>query len=247
MCGRHRVTRVSAWLVVTMIACGPTPTSGTAHPTGLEPISGDSQTGKAGIELNHPLVVQAVDGEGRPVSGVAVEWRAQSERGAFRPSPYGETDAANQAETISLADGTARTYFMPLAYEETVVTAAFVDYPTIPSVEFVVDVGALVIRIEDNWGWSHCQTLCLFPPGPEAVVPVGGVVEWWNRSLLGDIRIQSTSTPELGTAIDVIVPSGETWGANLDAEGTWSYQILGPLHLPASSGRVRVYVSGRER
>ena len=227
-------------MAASVAGCDPGPTGPTPRPAAIEIVSGDHQVGKAGTELESPLVVRVTDQDGHPLPGVAVEWRIGSGAGRFRPSPYNGWGGSARAVKVTLADGRALAFFVPTAYAPSVVTASVIDHPEVPAVGFASDVEALVVRIEDNWGWPHCSALCFSAPGAGATIPLGGTVEWWNRSSVGDIQLRSTTTPSGGTAIDGLVPSLGTWRTVLDAEGVWEYETVNLLPHDHSTAAITV-------
>ena len=227
--------------LIALPSCDPAPTRPVTPVGAIEVVAGDNQVGKAGVELERPLVVRVTDQDGDPLAGVGVEWRVGSGSGRFRASPYDAWGGSDRAVKVTLADGRAMAFLTPTAYAPSVVTASVIDHPGIPPVTFDADVSALVIRIEDNWGWAQCSALCFSAPGAGATIPLGGTVEWSNVSSVGDVELRSTATPTGGTAIDGLVPTLGTWRTILDAEGVWAYETvnLAPHHHSTASLIVR--------
>jgi hypothetical protein len=69
-----RLPGVLLILVLAQPGCGSGDLLLPGHPTGLNPVSGDGQSGLVGSRLPDPLVVEVTDAEGRHVVGTAVEF-----------------------------------------------------------------------------------------------------------------------------------------------------------------------------
>jgi hypothetical protein len=68
-------------------------------PTQLRAVSGNGQTGLVGAPVRHPLVVEAIDGSGRPVEGARIMFEfVDPPNGAEIAPPLSETDATGRAE-----------------------------------------------------------------------------------------------------------------------------------------------------
>jgi hypothetical protein len=72
--GSLRLSGVLLILVLAQPGCGSGDLLLPGHPTGLNPVSGDGQSGRVGSRLPDPLVVEVTDAEGRHVVGTAVEF-----------------------------------------------------------------------------------------------------------------------------------------------------------------------------
>jgi hypothetical protein len=67
-------------------------------PAQLRVVSGDGQTAQAGDPLRHPLVVEVLDGSGRPIPGAPVAFEfVDPPRGAEISARTTETDGAGRA------------------------------------------------------------------------------------------------------------------------------------------------------
>jgi hypothetical protein len=67
-------------------------------PAQIRVVSGDGQTARAGDPLLHPLVVEVLDGAGRPIPGAPVAFEfVDPPRGAEISAPATETDVAGRA------------------------------------------------------------------------------------------------------------------------------------------------------
>ncbi len=86
--------------------------------SGLAIVSGDGQSGPVGTALGEPLVVQATDAFGNPISGVTVSWTAQSGGTVTAASTVTDPDgqaavtrvlgeAAGTQTTVAAAEGLA--------------------------------------------------------------------------------------------------------------------------------------------
>jgi PKD repeat protein len=73
----------------------------------LEIVSGDQQQNEVASVLPEPLVVEAVDPNGSPVSGVSVHWVFSQGRGRSRQNGQG----LDTIETVTDADGRAQTWW----------------------------------------------------------------------------------------------------------------------------------------
>ena len=69
-----------------------------AAPAQLRVVSGDGQTAQAGDPLLHPLIIEVLDGSGRPIPGAPVVFEfLDPPRGAEISAPTTETDVAGRA------------------------------------------------------------------------------------------------------------------------------------------------------
>ena len=96
----------------------PPPEGGT-----IEALSGDSQEAPVGTALPDPLVVQVLDDEGQPVSGVTVEWEAQG--GGSESGTSTETDGQGRAQvqrTLGMTPGEQTTAAIAEGYEGSPIT-----------------------------------------------------------------------------------------------------------------------------
>ena len=76
-------------LITVVVACGGSDLTlpGDGSPSSLRAISGDGQEGTVGSHLAAPLVVRLTDGAARPVSGVSLRFRFESDVPAARIDP----------------------------------------------------------------------------------------------------------------------------------------------------------------
>ena len=95
-------------LVLAWIAC--TEATSVREPAGLLLVSGSGQSGAAGEPLSEPLVVRAVDADGRATPGVGVSWTVTAGGGTVSGSTGSTavttTDQTGQTQVI-LKLGTA--------------------------------------------------------------------------------------------------------------------------------------------
>ena len=73
-----RVSLVATGLFV-VVACRPdAPVASVRLPASLQRVSGSGQSAPPGTELERPLIARVVGGDGRPVEGAEVRWRAMA-------------------------------------------------------------------------------------------------------------------------------------------------------------------------
>lgn len=130
--GKHFLTAQDTATATLKGVGGPVDVSAGAAAT-LAMVSGDGQTGGAGVSLADPLVVRANDTYGNPVAGVAIAFAAASGGGSVNPASA-QTAAdgtASTVATLSAATG-AETFTAsaaglagsPVTFSATAVTAA---------------------------------------------------------------------------------------------------------------------------
>jgi hypothetical protein len=99
MCNHLRSCVVLALLAVSSYACGSSnlilPSDDS--PAALSRVSGDGQEGTVGSQLNEPLVVRVTDASSRPVEGVPVDFRFDSDVPDAVITPQVLTDSSGQA------------------------------------------------------------------------------------------------------------------------------------------------------
>jgi hypothetical protein len=100
--GTYPISRLlCAALISSVMACGGSGLTlpGDGSPTTLRAVSGYDQEGTVGSELPEPLVARLIDGSGRPLGGVSLEFRFQNDVPAARiePSEVVATDDSGQA------------------------------------------------------------------------------------------------------------------------------------------------------
>lgn len=78
-----------------------------ASPATLQAISGAGQEGTVGSKLDKPLIVRVIDGSSRPVAGVPVVFRFQSEVPDAQVSPSQATTDPTGHATAQVRLGTA--------------------------------------------------------------------------------------------------------------------------------------------
>ncbi|HET7422783.1 MAG TPA: Ig-like domain-containing protein, partial [Gemmatimonadales bacterium] len=94
--GPQSTTATSAGLAGSPVTFTHTASSGSA--SGVQPFSGDGQTGSPRTLLAAPIVVAVTDAEGNPVSGAAVTWVVTAGGGSVDPTTS-TTDADGHAST----------------------------------------------------------------------------------------------------------------------------------------------------
>jgi len=73
-----RVSLVATGLSA-VVACHPdAPVASVRRPASLQRVSGSGQSAQPGTELARPLIARVVDGDGHPVAGADVRWRAMA-------------------------------------------------------------------------------------------------------------------------------------------------------------------------
>jgi adhesin/invasin len=94
--GPQSTTATSAGLAGSPVTFSHTATSGSA--SGVQPLSGDGQTGAPRATLPAPVVVAVTDADGNPVSGAAVTWVVTAGGGSVDPTTS-STDPEGHAST----------------------------------------------------------------------------------------------------------------------------------------------------
>jgi uncharacterized protein YjdB len=110
--------------------------------------AGDQQGGIAGQPLAQPLVVRALDGEGRPVRGADVQWQVATGGGTITPAT-GKTDADGRASaSFTLGTGageqtaTARVDTITVTFRATALAGPAVTLTLTPSPLLLDAIGA---------------------------------------------------------------------------------------------------------
>lgn len=203
-----RIVKVSAGATASVgfaVACEPA--------IAMAMISGDDQPGKAGEELDEPLVVRVADSRGVGIPNVVVTWSVSSGDGVLDgrwqacPPPFEHAagDPAPVASAITDAGGFARITFMPTWFGPVTVIARSHGIPGSP-VAFTTDATDPGARIEIVGGaeqdgafgaWEQHNALTVRVTDGEgrgvAHVPVA-----WARSPLNGILRRSGCFGSLG-------------------------------------------------
>jgi len=186
--GAQSTTATSGGLVGSPVTFSHTATPGNA--SGVQPLSGDQQTGAPRTTLPDPIVVKVTDADGNPVSGAAVTWVVTSGGGSTDPTTsttdadghagtswtLGAATGANTVEAVVSGVGSA-------SFTATAVAGAAARIRIISGNEQSGQVGTqlaanLVVVVEDNDG---------------NVVP-GATVTWQVTDGGGSVAPASSST-----------------------------------------------------
>ncbi len=191
-------------------------------------VSGDGQTGKAGLFLDEELQVRVTDTQGNTVDGVEVTWRVASGGGHLRSvDPAGDITFANQLAKRTTGGGIASVQFRPHVLGESTVVAEVPGHQGSPLV-FTVEANVMVILVGRAFGNEEVTFFANPGQEDEVVVPIGTPVEWWESPFAGlggfQVRITSTSVPLDGEPFDSGRISLQTpFRFVPNAVGTWEY------------------------
>jgi Tol biopolymer transport system component len=204
----------------------------------MEIVSGNDQEASAGpLFADEPLVVRVKDGRGAPVENVSVIWGVPSGDVVLGNAcsqtviDWSEEEQAFTALWTFWAartgpDGTAAVEYRPRALGTSEVNARILghgngDWMT-DGVTFTLETTSLIIGLSRDPSDGGAPTFLGPHLTSDAGVPVGGVVEFWNRE--STARIVSTSSPAGGASFDSgPLQRDERFRFVPDVAGTWEF------------------------
>jgi len=206
------------------------------HPIGIRTASGENQSDTTTTPLAADYVVQAIDGHGNPVAGVAIDWAVTSGGGSISP-------AQSTTATVNGYAG-ARHTLGPVDGAQTV-TATARGLPAAPSVTFTataftlgkLEITARTTGVElDADGYAVIRSgpaIKLGDVGANGTVTISGVLPGDYRLTLGGMAPNcSLADPGSWT---VTVPSGGTAALEFDITCTEFLQLALAMTVNANT------------
>jgi hypothetical protein len=203
----ERVKVAGLAIVISLAACSGQADDPTEPPIArpaVSIVSGNNQTGKAGLPLAELFIVMVTDQAGAPMPSRTVSWSVIQGGGRLLPG----------LTTITGVDGSAVAHFHPERLGTNVVLASV---GVSEAVTFTMDATVLVIS-NFMWPWSDQFAL----PGPNAL-RVGTRVEWYSYAQ-DSVQITSTTVPPGGSSFSATLRANESFEWVPDVEGVWEWE-----------------------